>query len=92
MDDFTSAARAGVIGSEDEARDIQRFGAYSGADKISEEPVWHGRIFIERLNDREWGQVQILPGLLNQQFTSAQDALSAALAHGREYVDSILTL
>jgi hypothetical protein len=60
------------------------------ADQIGDQPIWHGRIFIERLNDRGWGRVPILPGLGSQRFTSEQDALAAALAHGREYVDGIL--
>jgi hypothetical protein len=60
------------------------------ADKIRDQPIWHARVFMERLNDQEWGQVPILPGLEAQQFTSEEDALSAALAHGRAYVDRIL--
>jgi hypothetical protein len=81
---------AAVLVVEDEARDIQRIGAYRGGGSIGDQPIWHGRIFIERLNDRGWGQVPILPGLGSQRFTSEQDALAAALAHGREYVDGIL--
>jgi hypothetical protein len=60
------------------------------ADKLRDQPIWHARVSIERLITGGWEEIRILPGLEGQQFPSEQDALSAALAHGRWYVDGIL--
>jgi hypothetical protein len=60
------------------------------AEEIGDHLSWRARVFIERTNHRGWGQVPPLPGLDGQWFASKEDALSAALAHGRHYVDGIL--
>jgi hypothetical protein len=59
------------------------------ADKVPDKAIWHARVGIERLIQGSWQVVPIEGGLGAKEFTSVEDALSAALAHGRWYVDGI---
>jgi hypothetical protein len=59
------------------------------ADKIRDKAIWHARVGIDRLIQGSRQVVPIDPGLGGKEFTSVADALSAALAHGRWYVDGM---
>jgi hypothetical protein len=59
------------------------------ADKVRGQRIWTARVFIERFITGGWQDVPI-PGLEGQQFDGEVNAQSAALSHGRHYVDGIL--
>jgi hypothetical protein len=59
------------------------------ADKVRSQRIWTARVFIERFIAGGWQDVPI-PGIEGQQFDGEVNAQSAALSHGRHYVDRIL--
>jgi hypothetical protein len=59
------------------------------ADKVRSQRIWTARVFIERFIAGGWQDVPI-PGIEGQQFDGEVNAQTAALSHGRHYVDRIL--
>jgi hypothetical protein len=59
------------------------------ADKVRGQRIWTARVFIERFIAGGWQDLPI-PGLEGQQFDGEVNTQSAALSHGRQYVDGIL--